>query len=48
MIDCEDGLINYMLHKTAKSFYFSKKIGYYYILNNESITLNNKNNFKKR
>ena len=48
MIDCEDGLINYMLHKTAKSFYFSKNIGYYYILNNESITLNSKNNFKKR
>jgi glycosyltransferase involved in cell wall biosynthesis len=48
MIDCEDGLINFMLHRTANSYYFTKKIGYYYILNNDSITYNNKENFSKR
>ena len=48
MIDCEDGLINFMLHRTAKSYYFFKKIGYYYLLNNNSITYKNKENFKKR
>ena len=48
MIDCEDGLINFILHKTAKSYYFSKKIGYYYILNNNSITIKNKDNYIKR
>ena len=28
----------YMLYRTVKSFYFLKKIGYYYIQNEESIT----------
>ncbi len=30
----EDGLLNYMLYRTAKSSYFSKRFGYYYIRNN--------------
>ena len=34
----EDGLLNYILYRTAKSYYFDKKFGYYYI----------KNNYKKR
>ena len=34
----EDGLLNYILYRTAKSLYFTKKFGYYYI----------KNNYKKR
>ena len=34
----EDGLLNYILYRTAKSAYFIKKFGYYYI----------KNNYKKR
>ena len=29
----EDGLMNFFLYRTAKSFYFLKKIGYYYIKN---------------
>ena len=34
----EDGILNYFLFRASKSFYFAKKIGYYYIINNESIT----------
>ena len=30
----EDGLLNYMLYRTAKSSYFLKRLGYYYIQNN--------------
>ena len=48
MIDCEDGLINFILHRTAKSYYFIKKLGYYYILNNNSITFQTKDNYIKR
>ena len=48
MVDCEDGLINFILHRTAKSYYFIKKIGYYYFINNNSITIKNKNNYLKR
>ena len=40
MIVYEDGLINYMLYKHAKSLYQSKKVGYYYIQNQQSITKN--------
>ena len=47
MIDCEDGLINFMLYKLSQSFSFTKKIGYYYIVTNESIT-NDSKNFKIR
>ena len=38
MIDCEDGLINFMLYKLGDSLYFTKKIGYFYIKTNTSIT----------
>ena len=34
----EDGVLNYILYKFAKSFYYLKKIGYYYIKNPHSIT----------
>lgn len=48
MIDCEDGLINFMLYRIANSFFFSRKIGYYYIKNEESITNENASNIQKR
>ena len=38
MIDCEDGLINFMLYKISNSLFFTKKIGYYYIKQHTSIT----------
>ena len=47
MIDCEDGLVNFMLYKLSESLFFIKNIGYYYIVTNESITFN-KENFQKR
>ena len=34
----EDGILNYMLYRVAKSFYFLKKIGYYYLINPQSIS----------
>ena len=34
----EDGILNFMLYRTIKSFYFLKKIGYYYIRNQNSIS----------
>ena len=43
MILDEDQLINYILHRNAKSFYFLNTIGYYYISSKISIT---KNRFK--
>ena len=45
MIDCEDGLINFVLYKLANSYYFIAKIGYIYVINEGSITIAN---FKKR
>ena len=36
MIIFEDGLINFSLYKTVKSFYLIKKIGYYYIFQKEN------------
>ena len=39
MINLEDGIMNFILYRTVKSFYFLKKIGYYYLQNNESITI---------
>ena len=38
MINFEDGLLNYILYRIVKSFYFLKKICYYYIINPLSIT----------
>lgn len=40
MIVYEDGLINFMLYKFSQSLYHTKKIGYYYIQNHQSITKN--------
>ena len=34
----EDGLINFALHRNAKSLYLLKKIGYYYIFNKNSVS----------
>lgn len=45
MTNHEDGLINFVLYRTANSFYFLKKIGYYYIPNAQSITLNYQKNY---
>ena len=36
----EDSLMNYLIHRTAKSLYFSKIIGYYYLQNTLSMTKN--------
>jgi len=47
MILYEDGLINYMLYKKAKSFYYFDYIGYYYIINKDSIMSNYKNKINK-
>lgn len=44
MITFEDGLINFILYKEAKSFYYLEYIGYYYLGNKFSITSNYKNN----
>jgi glycosyltransferase involved in cell wall biosynthesis len=40
LIYFEDGVMNYFLYRIAKSFYFIKKLGYFYIINNQSITIN--------
>ena len=48
MIDCEDGLINYILYKISNSYYLVRELGYYYNKNDQSITNLNKGNFKKR
>ena len=47
MTNWEDGLINFMLYKKAKSFYFVNDLLYYYIQNKESIRKNFKNNMEK-
>jgi hypothetical protein len=36
----EDNIMNYILFRTANSFYFTKKIGYYYMRSSSSITKN--------
>ena len=36
----EDQIMNFILHKMAESFYFIKKIGYYYTKNSASINNN--------
>ena len=46
MINYEDGLMNYMLYQTAKSLFFIKRIGYYYLLNNQSISLKPKKEYE--
>ena len=46
MINYEDGLMNYILYRTAKSLFFLKRIGYYYLLNNQSISLKPKKDYE--
>ena len=41
MTNAEDGLMNYILYRTVKSLFFIKKIGYFYIINEKSITQSN-------
>ena len=43
----EDGLINYFIHLSGKSFYYLEKIGYLYMDNKEGVNLN-KNYFYKK
>ena len=38
MTNFEDGVLNYFLYRTSKSFFLKKKIAYYYIKNSNSIT----------
>lgn len=38
MTNLEDGLMNYLFYRSAKSLFFIKKVGYYYIQNKKSIT----------
>jgi hypothetical protein len=38
MTFAEDGLMNYILYRNAKSLFYIKKVGYYYYKNNQSIT----------
>ena len=47
MINYEDGLINCMLYQTAKSLVFLKRIGYYYLLNNQSISLKPRKDYEE-
>ena len=44
MTNLEDGIMNYILYRTSNSFYFTKRIGYYYIQNNQSITIKRSTN----
>ena len=39
MTNLEDGIMNYILYRISNSFYFTKRIGYYYNQNNQSITV---------
>ena len=48
MINFEDGIMNYILYRTVKSFYFLRKVGYYYIRNNQSITIKPTKNYDEK
>ena len=43
MITYEDGLINFILHRKAKSFYYTRNLGYYYLASKYTNTLRYKN-----
>ena len=45
MINFEDGVLNYFLYRASKSFFLKKKIAYFYIKNNQSITSKRINTF---
>jgi hypothetical protein len=40
IIFSEDSMMNYIIFRIARSFYYLNKIGYYYVRNNLSITQN--------
>ena len=40
----EDTIISFIIYRTAKSFFFVKQIGYYYVKNSQSLTKNIKKN----
>ena len=42
----EDGLMNFILHRSVKSLYFIEKIGYYYLVNKQSICYSNTKSIK--
>ena len=48
MINFEDGIMNFILYKTSRSYYFLKNIGYFYIRNNQSITISQNINYNNR
>ena len=48
MNNFEDGIMNFILYKTSKTYYFLKNIGYYYIRNNQSITINKNINYNNQ
>ena len=48
MTNLEDGIMNFILYRTVKSFYFFKIIGYYYLQNNESITIMPTSNYDNK
>jgi glycosyltransferase involved in cell wall biosynthesis len=48
MTNFEDGIMNYILYKTSRSYYFLKNIGYFYIRNNQSITISQNINYNNR
>lgn len=48
MVNLEDGIMNYILYRSAKSFYFIKKVGYYYLQNSQSITIRPTENFDEK
>lgn len=48
MTNLEDGIMNYILYRISNSFYFTKMIGYYYIQNNQSITVKPTINFDEK
>ena len=45
MTNLEDCLINFLIYRNINSYYFLKKIGYYYLPNKNSITLNFQKNY---
>ena len=48
MTNLEDGIMNYILYRTVKSFYFLKQVGYYYLQNNQSITIKPTENYNNK
>ena len=48
MVNLEDGVMNYMLYRTAKSLYFTGQLGYLYVQNNQSITMKETENYDNK